>query len=468
MQRRWSRSVVALVALGLLSSTAHAQTPGQLEEQLGQRQEERSATEERLQETRTAEGDARDRLAEADRQLDAALAELARVEQALQAAEQARDHALAEADRLRAELAILEDELAATEDELAVVRDRFEARMAGAFKRGASATETAIVGQLLAAEDITEALSTAPFLTAVMDADRQLVDAVQDLVTEAQAQRAEAAAVRVGAEREARAAVDQAEQVAARAAEQREQSRAVASKRAEREAALEALGEDRQAIESHLAGLDAESSRISDQLAAIAREQAAQAEREARESAEREAARRAAEEQAARDRQRDRERDRDDGAPSPGDDRAEDSAPPPPPPPASTAGWRRPVGGALTSPFGPRWGRNHNGVDLAGSVGTDVVASQPGVVVSVTSACHPTSSFGCGGGFGNHVVVSHAAGMATVYAHLSTVAVGAGQSVGTGHLVGEVGNSGNSYGAHLHFEVRESGVPRDPCGYIAC
>jgi murein DD-endopeptidase MepM/ murein hydrolase activator NlpD len=101
-------------------------------------------------------------------------------------------------------------------------------------------------------------------------------------------------------------------------------------------------------------------------------------------------------------------------------------------------------------------------------VGTTVVASRGGTVVGVTSSCHPTSSFGCGGGFGNHVVISHDGGMGTVSAHLSSVSVGVGQQVGAGQPIGAVGNSGNSYGAHLHFEVREAGTPRDPCGYIAC
>ncbi|MEX1164308.1 MAG: peptidoglycan DD-metalloendopeptidase family protein [Nitriliruptor sp.] len=478
MQRRWSRSIVAVAALGLLSSTAWAQTTDELHDQLETRAEQRSDAQQRLAETRVAQGDARERLAEADRQLDAALVALERVEQALTAATEARDAALAQAERLRAELALLEEDLAETEAELATAKDRFDARVAGAFKRGASATETAIVGQLLSATDISEALSTAPFLTAVMDADRQLVAEVQELVNEVQIQRGQAAQLRVDGEREAREAVAQAGEVEARAAEARALSRSVAAKRAEREAALEALRDDRQAIEGHLAGLDAESSRIGDQLAAIAREQAAQAERQAQEAAAAEV-RRAAEEQAARDRQAAADRGATSGGSSGGagtedggsgsDDAGGGSAAPAPnTPPTAGGGWTRPVGGSLTSPYGPRWGRNHNGVDLAGSVGTTVVSSQPGTVVSVTSSCHPTSSFGCGGGFGNHVVVSHAAGMATIYAHLSTVSVGAGQWLNAGEGLGGVGNSGNSYGSHLHFEVREGGAPRDPCGYIAC
>jgi murein DD-endopeptidase MepM/ murein hydrolase activator NlpD len=110
----------------------------------------------------------------------------------------------------------------------------------------------------------------------------------------------------------------------------------------------------------------------------------------------------------------------------------------------------------------------HNGVDIGAPVGNRVVASRGGTVVHVTSGCHPTSSQGCGGGFGNYVTVSHSGGMATVYAHLSSVSVGVGQSVSAGQSVGAVGNSGNSTGPHLHFEVRQGGSPRNPCSYISC
>jgi murein DD-endopeptidase MepM/ murein hydrolase activator NlpD len=66
------------------------------------------------------------------------------------------------------------------------------------------------------------------------------------------------------------------------------------------------------------------------------------------------------------------------------------------------------------------------------------------------------------------VTVAHADGFATIYAHLSAVSVGNGQKVSAGQAVGAVGNSGSSYGAHLHFEVRIAGAPQNPCGYINC
>jgi murein DD-endopeptidase MepM/ murein hydrolase activator NlpD len=107
-------------------------------------------------------------------------------------------------------------------------------------------------------------------------------------------------------------------------------------------------------------------------------------------------------------------------------------------------------------------------VDLAGSVGSGVVAARSGTVVYTIASCHPTSSFGCGGGFGNYVLIAHPGGFATIYAHLSSVAVAVGDQVVAGQGIAAVGNSGNSYGSHLHFEIREAGVPRNPCGYISC
>ena len=89
-------------------------------------------------------------------------------------------------------------------------------------------------------------------------------------------------------------------------------------------------------------------------------------------------------------------------------------------------------------------------------------------MVNAVGSCHPTNSWTCGGGFGNYVVIAHADGFATVYAHQSTIAVGTGQQVSEGQAVGAVGNSGRSYGPHLHFELYDGGVRKNPCSYISC
>lgn len=94
----------------------------------------------------------------------------------------------------------------------------------------------------------------------------------------------------------------------------------------------------------------------------------------------------------------------------------------------------------------------YNGVDLAAPIGTPVLAAASGeVIVSKGS--------GWNGGYGNYVVVKHTNGTQTLYAHLSSNAVGVGTSVKAGSVVGYVGSTGRSTGAHLHFEVRGAANP---------
>jgi murein DD-endopeptidase MepM/ murein hydrolase activator NlpD len=123
---------------------------------------------------------------------------------------------------------------------------------------------------------------------------------------------------------------------------------------------------------------------------------------------------------------------------------------------ASAAGFVWPVHGVLTSSFGWRWGRMHEGIDLAVPSGTPVVAAAAGTVIVA----------GWLGGYGNLVVVDHGNGISTAYGHNTSVAVGVGQSVAQGQLVAYSGNTGHSTGPHVHFEVRVNGSPVDPLGYL--
>jgi murein DD-endopeptidase MepM/ murein hydrolase activator NlpD len=123
---------------------------------------------------------------------------------------------------------------------------------------------------------------------------------------------------------------------------------------------------------------------------------------------------------------------------------------------ASAAGFVWPVHGILTSGFGWRWGRMHEGIDLAVASGTPVVAAAAGTVIVA----------GWMGGYGNLVVVDHGNGVSTAYGHNTSVTVGTGQSVAQGQLIAYSGNTGHSTGPHVHFEVRINGSPVDPLGYL--
>jgi murein DD-endopeptidase MepM/ murein hydrolase activator NlpD len=122
----------------------------------------------------------------------------------------------------------------------------------------------------------------------------------------------------------------------------------------------------------------------------------------------------------------------------------------------SSAGLIWPVNGPVTSPFGYRWGRLHAGIDIAVPYGTPIHAAAAGTVVLA----------GWTGGYGNYTCIDHGGGLATCYAHQSSYAVSGGAQVGQGQVIGYVGNTGHSFGPHLHFEVRINGTPVDPLGYL--
>lgn len=111
---------------------------------------------------------------------------------------------------------------------------------------------------------------------------------------------------------------------------------------------------------------------------------------------------------------------------------------------------------------------NHGGIDIAGAgiMGTPVVAAADGTVIATNSSCThnwgKSYSCGCGGGYGNYVMISHAGGKMTVYGHLTSLTVSTGQTVSRGQVIGYVGSTGNSTGPHLHYECRLNGVRYNP------
>ncbi|MDR2865711.1 MAG: M23 family metallopeptidase [Spirochaetaceae bacterium] len=112
----------------------------------------------------------------------------------------------------------------------------------------------------------------------------------------------------------------------------------------------------------------------------------------------------------------------------------------------------------LTSPFGirvsPISGRStlHGGLDLAASQGSDVFAVSDGVVIET----------GASPVYGNYIIMSHKGNWTSLYGHLSAVEVRLRQNVKSGIIIGKVGNTGQSTGPHLHFELRQNGTPQDP------
>ncbi|MCR9093720.1 MAG: LysM peptidoglycan-binding domain-containing M23 family metallopeptidase [bacterium] len=115
-----------------------------------------------------------------------------------------------------------------------------------------------------------------------------------------------------------------------------------------------------------------------------------------------------------------------------------------------------PVKGKLSSKFGRRWGRNHEGIDISAPTGTPIVAAEAG---RVTFA-------GRKGAYGKVVIVKHAGRYRTLYAHASKLVVRSGQFVERGQKIAEVGSTGRSTAPHLHFEVVRAGNKQNPLGYL--
>ncbi len=113
--------------------------------------------------------------------------------------------------------------------------------------------------------------------------------------------------------------------------------------------------------------------------------------------------------------------------------------------------------GPVSSWFGPRDGRPHDGIDIAVPDGTAITAAAAGVVRYAGNAVR---------GYGNFILLEHAGGWVTVYAHNRALLVPEGQSVARGEVIALSGHTGNATAPHLHFEVRLGVTPQDPLKYL--
>ncbi|WJE67282.1 peptidoglycan DD-metalloendopeptidase family protein (plasmid) [Bacillus mycoides] len=119
---------------------------------------------------------------------------------------------------------------------------------------------------------------------------------------------------------------------------------------------------------------------------------------------------------------------------------------------ASSQGFIRPIAQTtITSPFGPRWGTIHKGIDYSCQDGVTAIAASKGGVVELAEFGAGGSGFG---GYGNVVVINHGNGYWSLYGHMSSITVQKGQNIGVGQQVGVCGRTGQVTGPHLHFEIK--------------
>lgn len=319
--------------------------------------------------------------------------------------------------RLDAELAALRERLAALTRRLAIEQRRLaEARAELALREEVLAQrlrdlyargEPDPILVLLESGSLAEAVAAADVLEVIVDRDRNLAETIRRYADEVRRTRDAIAEVRAEvADAEARAEVAAARARAAKADLEREQA-GVKKLVAGRQALLDGVRGDREQIEAEARGLEKRSLALANEI------------RKAQ------------------------------GLPPAPSGAIAVGTP-------SSAGLVWPVNGVITSGFGPRWGRMHEGVDIAGSSGTPIAAAATGTVISA----------GWSGGYGQLVVLDHGGGLSTAYAHLSSISVSAGQTVPQGSAVGGMGTTGSSTGVHLHFEVRVNGAAVNPLGYL--
>lgn len=120
--------------------------------------------------------------------------------------------------------------------------------------------------------------------------------------------------------------------------------------------------------------------------------------------------------------------------------------------------WPVPASRRISSGYGRRWGRHHEGIDIPGKIGTSIVAAADGKVIYSGSGV---------GGYGNITVILHDNGYHTVYAHAKENLTVAGQRVYKGQVIAKLGQSGRSTGPHLHFEIRKNSRALNPTSVLA-
>jgi murein DD-endopeptidase MepM/ murein hydrolase activator NlpD len=280
--------------------------------------------------------------------------------------------------------------------------DRLGNRLIDIYEGG----EPSSLEVLLSAESFTDLLAGVEYLDSIGAQDKRISDEVGRAKVQVSAQRERTKRLRAVVASETRTIAVRTEQVrAARDALLASEHRLAAARRSKRES-LVAVRESRAEYLHEAAGLERASSALA---ASIRAAQAARASYSA----------------------------------------ASDSTP-------SASGFIWPVNGPVVSGFGMRWGRMHEGIDIAVGSGTPIHAAAAGRVVYA----------GWMDGYGNLVAIDHGGGLSTAYAHQSSIAAGVGQTVSQGQTIGYVGCTGHCFGPHLHFEVRVNGSPVDPLSYL--
>jgi murein DD-endopeptidase MepM/ murein hydrolase activator NlpD len=291
--------------------------------------------------------------------------------------------------------------------QFAIAQRRLEERLVELYQN----EETDAFEILLQVQSLADIVDQLEYFESIGRQDQALAEQIQTLRDELRIAREETRLTKAEVGAATRALAEKtAEQVAARA-ELVAQQEALAAARANRRSMLVSVRADRHEAQEDVQAMQAESARLAERIRAAAAAAAASS------------------------------------GGSSGGSSGEGS---------SSSGLIWPVNGVLTSGFGPRWGRMHEGIDIGAPSGTPIRAAAAGRIIYASYNS---------GGYGNLTIIDHGNGLSTAYAHQSAIYVSGG-SVSQGTVIGAVGSTGSSTGPHLHFEVRVNGSPVDPLGYL--
>ena len=305
------------------------------------------------------------------------------------------DEKRAELLEVRGKLDEARDRLARLKKHLGVAEDALAARLVDLYK----ADEPDALTVILQADGFGELLEQTEFLERISDQDQAIIERVRVLKEEAKKQTDLLAELEQRAEDAANAILAQRNELAQAKGQLVDSQSQLASVRDDRRAAYAQVHDSRVQLEGDLADMEAQQARIAAQL-----------------------------------------------APSQGV----------PPVKQGSGALIWPVNGPVVSGFGMRWGRMHEGIDIAVPAGTPIRAADGGTVVLA----------GWTDGYGNYTCIQHTSTMSTCYGHQSSYATSSGATVSQGQVIGYVGCTGHCFGDHLHFEVRINGSAVDPMGYL--
>jgi murein DD-endopeptidase MepM/ murein hydrolase activator NlpD len=401
--------VVTVLAVGAPTRAGAASSVKEIKDAIEQSKGDIDGIKDELDATRGEIKSVAEQVRDADAALVRLEAELHTLEAERAVAQATATAAATKAAGARAALEAVEAELESAEADLEDKTRRLQDRAVAAFMHGAVSYADVIVES----RSVNDFVNTAFYLNAILDADQTTVhdiDTIRGLLVVA---RVDADLQRAALEVDQAAADAAAAALVALEAAKERATNSAAAERASRAEMYTELKVEEAATQQEIEELEAES---------VALEQAL---RKAQEEARRKAA---------------------------AAGRKETARP-------GNGTWKWPADGRITSNYGyrthPIYGtqRMHAGVDIGAPYGSQIVAANAGTVLS--AYCTP-------GGYGCRIVIDHGGGLASLYAHQSSFAVGEGTTVSAGQTIGYIGSTGASTGPHLHFEVRRNGVAENP------